>query len=84
MTSADSSPALAACSSSTPATHTRSSSSSTGKSRLSMECRLRACSSTNFASRNFSSFFNKERKIWCSSNTRLKLECLDLEVRHVT
>jgi hypothetical protein len=67
---------------STPATRTRSSSSSTDRSHPSKESRHRAYSSANFTSRNSSSISYRERRIWHNFNIHLKLmECLELEVK---
>jgi hypothetical protein len=64
------------------AIRSHTSSSFVGRFRPSHGCRLHACSSANFTSHTFKSFFYSERRIWCSSNNLSKLrECLVSEIR---
>jgi hypothetical protein len=57
-------------------------SSSTNRFHPSKECRLCACSSASFTSHTSRSISYRERRIWCSSNIRLKLmECSKMEVK---
>jgi hypothetical protein len=80
MSNYDNSPASMVRSSSTLDMHAQSSSSSTNRSCPSKECRSRACYSTSIASR-ISMFIScRERRVYHSSNVRLKLiECLELD-----
>jgi hypothetical protein len=61
--------------------HAQSPSNSIDRSRLSEECRLRDCSSASIASCTSKSISYRKRRIWHSSNIRLRLMYyLDLEL----
>jgi hypothetical protein len=77
----DSCSASVVCSPSTPSTRAGISSSSTDRSRLSMGCGPRACSSASIASCTSRFVSYRKLRIWLSSNVLLRLmSCFNLEL----